>query len=141
MSTFISVFAVFIVSTPAVILVCVCSSLRPIDIEFMKHLSKVVNIVPVIAKADTLTLEERDFFKKKVKFTRTHNHTQLKLEEEVLDPVRYILKQEVIYCSLPLLPFCVCRSGRICEPMKLRFTHRQNLMRIQRTERSTIRSG
>lgn len=33
----------------------------------MRRLSKVVNIVPVIAKADTLTLEERDFFKKKVK--------------------------------------------------------------------------
>lgn len=32
----------------------------------MRRLSKVVNIVPVIAKADTLTLEERDFFKKKV---------------------------------------------------------------------------
>ncbi|XP_062853414.1 septin 9b isoform X2 [Trichomycterus rosablanca] len=41
--------------------------LRPIDIEFMRHLSKVVNIVPVISKADTLTLEERDFFKKKIR--------------------------------------------------------------------------
>lgn len=41
-------------------------SLRPLDVEFMRRLSKVVNIVPVIAKADTLTLEERDFFKKKV---------------------------------------------------------------------------
>lgn len=43
-------------------------SLRPLDVEFMRRLSKVVNIVPVIAKADTLTLEERDFFKKKVMF-------------------------------------------------------------------------
>ncbi|MEQ2214194.1 Septin-9 [Xenoophorus captivus] len=33
----------------------------------MRRLSKVVNIVPVIAKADTLTLEERDFFKKKIR--------------------------------------------------------------------------
>lgn len=33
----------------------------------MRHLSKVVNIVPVIAKADTLTLEERDFFKQMVR--------------------------------------------------------------------------
>lgn len=32
----------------------------------MRHLSKVVNIVPVIAKADTLTLEERDYFKQTV---------------------------------------------------------------------------
>ncbi|XP_051888661.1 septin-9-like isoform X2 [Pristis pectinata] len=42
-------------------------SLRTLDIEFMRRLSKVVNIVPVIAKADTLTLEERDLFKEKIK--------------------------------------------------------------------------
>ncbi|XP_067860316.1 neuronal-specific septin-3-like isoform X3 [Heptranchias perlo] len=42
-------------------------SLRPLDIEFMRRLSKVVNIVPVIAKADTLTLEERDLFKEKIR--------------------------------------------------------------------------
>uniref|UniRef100_A0A2K6TE50 Septin n=1 Tax=Saimiri boliviensis boliviensis TaxID=39432 RepID=A0A2K6TE50_SAIBB len=41
-------------------------SLRPLDIEFMKRLSKVVNIVPVIAKADTLTLEERVHFKQRI---------------------------------------------------------------------------
>ncbi|XP_029584657.1 neuronal-specific septin-3-like isoform X2 [Salmo trutta] len=41
--------------------------LRPLDLEFMRRLSKVVNIVPVIAKADTLTLEERDFFKQKIR--------------------------------------------------------------------------
>ncbi|XP_067403760.1 septin-9 isoform X4 [Emydura macquarii macquarii] len=41
-------------------------ALRPLDIEFMRRLSKVVNIVPVIAKADTLTLEERDYFKQKI---------------------------------------------------------------------------
>lgn len=41
-------------------------ALRPLDIEFMRRLSKVVNIVPVIAKADTLTLEERDYFKKRI---------------------------------------------------------------------------
>ncbi|XP_024145765.1 septin 9b isoform X5 [Oryzias melastigma] len=41
--------------------------LRPLDVEFMRRLSKVVNIVPVIAKADTLTLEERDYFKQKIR--------------------------------------------------------------------------
>uniref|UniRef100_A0A3Q4G3S1 Septin 9b n=1 Tax=Neolamprologus brichardi TaxID=32507 RepID=A0A3Q4G3S1_NEOBR len=41
---------------------------RPVlYILFMRHLSKVVNIVPVIAKADTLTLEERDSFKKTIR--------------------------------------------------------------------------
>ena len=32
----------------------------------MKKLSEVVNVVPVIAKADTLTIEEREAFKDKV---------------------------------------------------------------------------
>lgn len=41
-------------------------SLRPIDIIVMKKLSEVVNVVPVIAKADSLTLEERDVFKQRV---------------------------------------------------------------------------
>lgn len=48
-------------------------SLRPLDVEFMRRLSKVVNIVPVIAKADTLTLEERDYFKQTVNLAKkTH---------------------------------------------------------------------
>ncbi|XP_042654498.1 septin-12 isoform X2 [Tyto alba] len=40
--------------------------LRPLDLEFMRRLSKIVNVVPVIAKADTLTLEERAEFKKRI---------------------------------------------------------------------------
>jgi septin family protein len=42
-------------------------SLRPIDIIVMKKLSEVVNVVPVIAKSDSLTPEERDNFKSKVR--------------------------------------------------------------------------
>lgn len=41
--------------------------LRPLDLEFMQRLSKIVNVVPVIAKADTLTLEERAEFKQRVR--------------------------------------------------------------------------
>lgn len=41
-------------------------SLRAIDIIVMKKLSEVVNVVPVIAKADCLTQDERDAFKHKV---------------------------------------------------------------------------
>uniref|UniRef100_A0A8C2FZK9 Neuronal-specific septin-3 n=1 Tax=Cyprinus carpio TaxID=7962 RepID=A0A8C2FZK9_CYPCA len=42
-------------------------SLRQLDIEFMKHLSRVVNIIPVIAKSDTLTLDEKTEFKQRVR--------------------------------------------------------------------------
>ena len=41
-------------------------ALRPIDVIVMKKLSEVVNVVPVIAKSDSLTLEERERFKLKV---------------------------------------------------------------------------
>lgn len=41
--------------------------LKPLDIIVMKHLDKCVNVIPVIAKADTLTLEEREAFKKRIR--------------------------------------------------------------------------
>jgi septin 3/9/12 len=40
----------------------------------MKKLSEVVNVVPVIAKADSLTMEEREAFKLKVR-----GHLQLSI--------------------------------------------------------------
>lgn len=41
-------------------------SLKPLDIEFMKKLGARVNLIPVIAKADTLTDDELTSFKKRV---------------------------------------------------------------------------
>lgn len=41
-------------------------SLKPLDIEVMKRLDKVCNVMPVISKADTLTIEERATFKNRV---------------------------------------------------------------------------
>ena len=43
-------------------------SLRAIDIVVLKKLSEVVNVVPIIAKSDSLTMEERFAFKQKVRF-------------------------------------------------------------------------
>lgn len=40
--------------------------LRPIDIEFMRRLHTKVNLIPIIAKADTLTDEEIANFKARV---------------------------------------------------------------------------
>jgi hypothetical protein len=41
--------------------------LKPIDIEFMRKLHTKVNLIPVIAKADTLTDEEVTTFKQRVR--------------------------------------------------------------------------
>lgn len=40
--------------------------LKPLDVEFMKRLQDKVNIIPIIAKADTMTPEECALFKKTV---------------------------------------------------------------------------
>jgi len=50
-----------------VILHVVPHRLKPLDIEFMKQLHELVNIVPVIAKADTLTPSEVQTLKKRVR--------------------------------------------------------------------------
>lgn len=41
--------------------------LKPLDVEFMQRLCDKVNIIPVIAKADTMTPEEVTLFKKQVR--------------------------------------------------------------------------
>lgn len=46
-------------------IVCL-GSLRPLDIEFLQRLCRTVNVVPVIARADSLTIEEREAFKSRV---------------------------------------------------------------------------
>ncbi|WRT69211.1 uncharacterized protein IL334_006195 [Kwoniella shivajii] len=41
-------------------------SLKPIDIEFMRRLHTKVNLIPVIAKADTMTNDEISLFKQRI---------------------------------------------------------------------------
>lgn len=41
-------------------------SLKPLDIEFMKRVQNRVNLIPIIAKADSLTPEELAAFKKRI---------------------------------------------------------------------------
>jgi septin 7 len=43
-------------------------SLKALDIEFMKRLHNKVNLIPVIAKSDTMTNEEVAAFKERVCF-------------------------------------------------------------------------
>ena len=44
-------------------------SLKPLDIEIMKRLGTRVNLIPVIAKADTLTHTDMITFKDRVRLT------------------------------------------------------------------------
>lgn len=42
------------------------NSLKPLDIEIMRRLGRTVNLLPVIAKADTLTQNDLAAFKERV---------------------------------------------------------------------------
>lgn len=86
--------------------------LKPLDIEFMKRLDKVVNVVPVISKADTLTIEERLLFKKRIKAALTKNSIQMypmkNLEEDAEDcAINDALREQ--------MPFAVVGSDKLHE--------------------------
>jgi hypothetical protein len=69
--------------------------LRPVDVIVMKKLSEVVNVVPVIAKADSLTTEERLRFKAKVR--------QDGAVRMLLTPRQ--IREELVYHNIRLYPF------------------------------------
>ncbi len=69
--------------------------LRPVDVIVMKKLSEVVNVVPVIAKADSLTTEERLRFKAKVR--------QDCAVRMLLTPRQ--IREELVYHNIRLYPF------------------------------------
>ncbi|KAL2120760.1 hypothetical protein VTJ04DRAFT_4787 [Mycothermus thermophilus] len=52
-------------------------SLKPLDIEVMKRLHTKVNLIPVIAKADTLTDEEVALFKARILADIKHHNIQI----------------------------------------------------------------
>lgn len=61
-------------------------SLKPLDVEVMRRLHTKVNLIPVIAKADTLTDGEIALFKERVSAPRLPSHSLLTLN---LDPWRH----------------------------------------------------
>lgn len=71
--------------------------LRPVDVIVMKKLSEVVNVVPVIAKSDSLTIEERLRFKAKVR-------QGFVIRVVVADSPRQI-REELVYHNIRLYPF------------------------------------
>lgn len=51
--------------------------LKPIDIVVLKKLTEIANVVPVIAKSDSLTLAERQAFKETVQMEFAHHRLKL----------------------------------------------------------------
>ena len=62
------------------------NSLKALDIDFLKRLHERVNIIPVIAKADTLSEEEKNAFKKRIlEDLEFHKINVYNIESEVDD--------------------------------------------------------
>ncbi|EJD02284.1 septin ring protein [Fomitiporia mediterranea MF3/22] len=84
-------------------------SLRPIDIIVMKKLSEVVNVVPVIAKADSLTMEERDLFKQRIRAELVyHNIVLYPFDTDENDDEELRLNERI----RNMIPFAVVGSER-----------------------------
>ncbi|XP_072320291.1 neuronal-specific septin-3-like, partial [Eucyclogobius newberryi] len=83
--------------------------LRAIDVELLKHLGSIVSIVPVIAKADTLTLEERLDFKHRIRQDLAANGIQVYPQKQYdEDPEERILNSSIREC----IPFAVVGTDR-----------------------------
>lgn len=76
-------------------------SLRPIDVIVMKKLSEVTNVVPVIAKSDTLTIEERDRFKLAIREELVHHNIRLYPFDTDEDDEEEIARNEEIRDTIP----------------------------------------
>jgi len=84
-------------------------SLRPIDVIVMKKLSEVVNVVPVIAKSDSLTLEERELFKQKIRAEMVyHNIGLYPFDTDENDEEEIQLNESI----RNMIPFAVVGSER-----------------------------
>ncbi|KAI8384754.1 cell division/GTP binding protein [Radiomyces spectabilis] len=84
-------------------------SLKAIDIVVLKKLCEVVNVVPVIAKSDSLTLEEREAFRNRIKSELTFHGIKLYPYESEEDDEQEMALNETIR---ELIPFAIVGSER-----------------------------
>ncbi|KAL9932011.1 hypothetical protein V8E36_009072 [Tilletia maclaganii] len=83
--------------------------LRPIDVTVMKKLSDVVNVVPIIAKSDSLTLDERTVFKERIRAEmKYHNIRLYPFDSEEYEDEELELNERI----RSLIPFAVVGSER-----------------------------
>lgn len=94
-------------------------ALTPLDITVMKKISEVANIIPVISKSDSLTMEERLAFKRRIKEEiefhgiRTFPYTDVILDEDASVPTDADRSErQAVLAIRELLPFAVVGSER-----------------------------
>jgi len=87
-------------------------SLRPIDVTMLKKLGDIVNVIPLIAKADSLTLEEREVFKQRIRMSLQENGIRVyPFDHEDYDEEERMFNSQI----QAMLPFAVVGSERTVE--------------------------
>ena len=88
-------------------------ALKPIEIEFMRRLHQRVNLIPVIAKADLMTDEEVEVFKKRVMADIEYHRIQ------IFQPPRYALDNDETLAEnaamMSRVPFAVVGSNTLVQ--------------------------
>lgn len=82
--------------------------LKPLDIQCLKELSLRVNIIPIIAKADCLTKDEKEKLKKRILDDLKANQITIYTLPEVDDEDPLYLRQ--INEIKDSIPFAICSS-------------------------------
>ncbi|KAF4553289.1 Septin-like protein 3 [Elsinoe fawcettii] len=84
-------------------------ALKPIDIVVLKKLCEIVNVVPVIAKSDSLTLDERQAFKDRIRDEFAfHNIRMFPYDSDEYDREENELNQQI----KATVPFAVVGSEK-----------------------------
>ncbi|KAG1659470.1 Septin-2 [Nymphon striatum] len=88
--------------------------LKPLDIQFMKQLSTMCNVVPIIAKADTLTKKEVSRLKKKILEEIKANSIRIYPLPDCDSDEDEDYKEQVQQLK-EAVPFAICGSNQLIE--------------------------
>ncbi|KAJ6669285.1 hypothetical protein lerEdw1_008094 [Lerista edwardsae] len=88
--------------------------LKPLDVEFMKAIHNKVNIVPVIAKADTLTLKERERLKRRILDEIEEHSIKIYHLPDAESDEDEDFKEQTRHLKASI-PFCVVGSNQLIE--------------------------
>ncbi|KAJ1547309.1 cell division control protein [Nowakowskiella sp. JEL0078] len=91
-------------------------ALAPLDIIVMKKISENCNVIPVIAKSDSLTIEERTAFKRRIKeeieFHGIKAYPYIDIEDDVILSETDRIDKQIVQQIRDMIPFAVVGSER-----------------------------
>ena len=88
-----------------------CRTVKELDLEYLKAIHQKVNVVPIIAKADSLTIEERHELRKEIIRVLDKNKINVYAFPDTVDDSQAALIRKMRRKS----PFCIISGGRMID--------------------------